>query len=253
MIEIDSYLYDKSRITKEMKNGTLDDWKVKIHENFYENIIDPYKKFPCYFAVNSEKNGWSRYLFVNSAYDENELLKMKDGVYEYIKSYKKIAKRTTLVIFFKPTMKKMLAEDYKKQFWHVLNYLLLNDPEPWNSKIPRDPNNIKWEFCFAGEPIFVVCRAPFYSDRKSRYTEQSLEITLQPRGTLDDITGDTKQGKKIRELIRGKLLEYDDIAIHPDIGDYGENEKYEWKQYILPETNEESVTKCPLTTLEKTD
>ena len=41
-----------------------------------------------------------------------------------------------------------------------------NDPEPWNAEIPIDPYNAKWEFCFGVEPIFVVCRAPIYSERK---------------------------------------------------------------------------------------
>ena len=48
--------------------------------------------------------------------------------------------------------------------------------------------------------------------------QEPTEITLQPRGTLDDITGDTKQGKQVRKVIRKRLLAYDDIPMHPDIG-----------------------------------
>ncbi|PEN12698.1 hypothetical protein CN630_33370, partial [Bacillus wiedmannii] len=88
---------------------------------------------------------------------------------------------------------------------------------------------------------------PIYAERQSRYTENGLEITLQPRGTLDDITGNTKQGKQVRKVIRKRLLAYDNISMHPDIGDYGAENSHEWKQYILPETNEESVMRCPIT------
>lgn len=248
-----SYLYDQKRILKEQSIDFLEDWKIQSFNNFHTSIMDNSKPFPCYFAVDSEKHGWSRYLFADSAYDERELMKLRDGIYEYIKTYQQIAKRTTLVIFFKPSDKQLMAEEYKKQFWNVLQFLIKHDPEPWNPKIPADPYHAKWEFCFAGEPIFVVCRAPIYAERKSRYTDTGLEITLQPRGTLDDITGDTKQGKQVRKVIRKRLLAYDDISIHPDIGDYGTKDSYEWRQYMLPETNDESVVRCPITGEKKYD
>jgi len=41
--------------------------------------------------------------------------------------------------------------------------------------------------------------------------------------------------------------------MHPDIGDYGAENSHEWKQYILPETNEESVMRCPITGVKKHD
>ena len=99
-----------------------------------------------------------------------------------------------MVIFFKPSENELQAEEYKKRFWNVVKFLNENDPEPWPPNVPEDPNHPEWEFCFGGEPIFLVCRAPFYSDRKSRFTSHGLEITMEPRGTLDDITADTKKG-----------------------------------------------------------
>ncbi|EOP18035.1 MULTISPECIES: YqcI/YcgG family protein [Bacillus] len=248
-----SYLYSQNRILDEKNNDFLENWKIHAYNSFHKSIMDNSKPFPCYFAVDSEKHGWSRYLFIDSAYDQKELLKLRDGIYEYIKTYQQIAKRTTLVIFFKPSSKQLLAEEYKKQFWNVLQFLIENDTEPWNPEIPTDPYHAKWEFCFAGEPIFVVCRAPIYAERQSRYTENGLEITLQPRGTLDDITGNTKQGKQVRKVIRKRLIAYDNISMHPDIGDYGAENSHEWKQYILPETNEESVMRCPITGVKKHD
>ncbi|MEC2305794.1 YqcI/YcgG family protein [Heyndrickxia faecalis] len=94
--------------------------------------------------------------------------------------------------------------------------------------------------------IFGVCRAPFYTGRKSRYTMHGLKITMQPRGTLDDITADTKKGQQVRKLIRERLKNYDSVDLHPDIGNYGDPTNKEWRQYLLPETNDESVIRCPI-------
>jgi len=244
---IKQVLFTKDEIQNDIKNNLLSQWKIKSYNDFRENILDDNRPFPCYFAVEAEKRGHSRYIFSESAYNEDELLKVRDGIYEYIKTYRTISKRTTLVIFFKPSESALPSEAYKEQFWHVLNFLRENDPEPWVESIPEDPYNSKWEFCFGGEPIFVVSRMPIYNARKSRYTNGGLEITLQPRGTLDDITGDTKKGQQVRKVIRERLEAYDDVEIHPDIGDYGVEGAYEWKQYVLPERNEESVMRCPIT------
>ena len=53
-------------------------------------------------------------------------------------------------------------------------------------------------------------------------------------------------------MIRKRLLAYDDIPMHPDIG-LRNKRNLEWKQYMLPETNEESVMRCPITGLKKND
>lgn len=195
MIKISSLL-DQEKIKEGMEKGILKEWMITTYSDFRNSLLDDSAPYPCYFAVEAEKNGLIRYIFAESAYDTHELLNIRDGVYEYIKSYKSIGKRTTLVIFFKPSENELRAEDYKKQFWNVVKFLNENDPEPWPSEIPKDPNHPEWEFCFGGDPIFLVCRAPFYSDRKSRFTANGLEITMQPRGTLDDITADTKLGQQ---------------------------------------------------------
>jgi len=224
-----------------------EDWRSKSYDKFQENILDESSPFPCYFAVEAEKKGLARYIFIDSPYDNHELDRLRNGLYQYIGNYRSIGKRTTLVTFFKPSSHNLQAEDYKNQFWHVLQYLADHDPVSWPSDIPQNPEDPKWEFCFAGEPIFVVARAPFYSARKSRYTPYALEITMQPRGTLDDITGDTKKGQQVRRVIRERLKQYDLIPPHPDIGDYGTEQTREWMQYVLPDTNEESVVRCPFT------
>lgn len=84
-------------------------------------------------------------------------------------------------IFFGPAVEKQSEWDYHEQFWKVLEFLHRRDLEPWLTDIPTEPDDPRWEFCFAGEPMFVVGRAPFYTNRKSRYMPYGLEMTIQPR------------------------------------------------------------------------
>ena len=202
-------------------------------------------RYPCHFAVNAERNDSARYIFAEDARDRDALLKVREGLRQYLERYRSIADRTTLVIFFKPAAGDQSEQEYRDQFWRVLEFLNERDPEPWPSDVPEDPNDPEWEFCFSGEPMFIVGRAPFYTDRKSRYTPHGLEMTIQPRRTLDDISGDTIEGQHARSVIRDRLTDYDDIAPHPDIGDYGDPDTREWKQYLLPTSNGENLREFP--------
>lgn len=223
-----------------------DNWELNRYMQFRNNILDEEKKYPCLFAVEAEKLGNNRYIFLNSPYDEKELLKLRDGLYQYIQTYESISKRNALIVFFKSEVEQLPSEDYKKSFWHVLQFLADNDPIPRPSESSFDPDDPRWSFCFGGETVFIVCRAPFYTDRLSRNSEGGLEITIQPRGTFEDIGGDTSQGKAVRKIIRERILEYDKILPHSDLRDYGDRENREWKQFMLPDVNWESVMKCPI-------
>jgi len=50
--------------------------------------------------------------------------------------------------------------------------------------------------------IFLVCRAPFYMGRKSRYTMHGLEITMQPRRLSHFFTRKTRF---VRQMLLGKM------------------------------------------------
>jgi FPC/CPF motif-containing protein YcgG len=41
------------------------------------------------------------------------------------------------------------------------------------------------------------------------------------------------------------LADYDDVDPHPDIGDYGDPATREWKQYLPPTSNDESLGEFP--------
>ena len=236
-------LFDQPELQDAIETDELVAWKKQRYLEFRETMRET--RFPCHFAVQAERADSARYLFAGNARDRDALLKVREGLRQYLEQYQSIAERTTLVIFFEPPTEAQSEQEYRDRFWRVLEFLNERDPEPWPRDVPEDPGDPEWEFCFSGEPMFIVGRAPFYTVRKSRYTPHGLEITIQPRRALDDITGDTAEGQQARSIIRERLEDYDDVAPHPDIGDYGDPDNREWKQYLLPTSNEESLDEFP--------
>lgn len=236
-------LFDRAELQDAIETGELLPWKEERYVEFRDTMRST--RYPCHFAVNAEREDTARYLFVGAVRDRDALLKAREGLRQYLERYRSIAERTTLVMFFEPPAEDQSEQTYRDQFWRVLEFLNERDPEPWPSDVPADPDDPEWEFCFAGESMFIVGRAPFYTERRSRYTRSGLEITIQPRRILEDVGGETPAGKRARSIIRARLEDYDDDTPHPDIGDYSDPSTREWKQYLLPTSNEESLDEFP--------
>ena len=236
-------LFDRAELADAIETGELFGWKKQRYLTFRETMRET--AYPCHFAVEAERGDTARYLFAGDARDRDALLKLRAGLGQYLDRYRAIADRTTCVVFFEPPDGGRSEAEYRDRFWSVLEFLHDRDPDQWPKSVPADPDDPEWEFCFAAEPLFVVGRARFYTDRQSRHTPHGLEMTFQPRGTLEDITGDTPEGKKARAAIRARVADYDDVDLHPDIGDYGDPATREWKQYLPPTSNEESLGKFP--------
>ena len=45
--------------------------------------------------------------------------------------------------------------------------------------------------------------------------------------------------------LRDRLNDYDDVDLHPDIGDYADPDSREWKQYFLPKSGGDSIDEFP--------
>lgn len=239
-------LLSKGDIEEQIKTGKLASWKATRYSTFKETMTDDETPYPCFFAVEAQKNGYFRYTFPGDPTDEDALDILADDLAEFVEVYSDIGEYPAIVILFEPTETDLSAETYKSQFWNTLSYLQEVDPKQWPATVPTDPNHPKWEYCYAGEPLFVVGRAPFYDARRSRYTPHGLEITMQPGGVFDNLTGLDDSGQEARTIIRERQAEYDDVERHPDIGDLIDPRARQWKQFLLPETNEESVVRCPL-------
>ncbi|WP_408959589.1 YqcI/YcgG family protein [Natrinema sp. 74] len=250
-------LLERDRLEERLAAGELADWKATRYRTFRETMTDEAAPYPCYFAVEAQRKGDFRYVFPESPIDEEALAELVEPLTEFLERYERFGEYPSLVVLFRPPEEDPAVADepsteaYKRQFWSVLRYLQANDPEPWPASVPTDPDHPKWQYCFAGEPTFLVGRAPFYERRRSRFTPHGLEITVQPWGIFEGLTGLDDDGQEARTIIRDRLAAYDDVEMHPDAGDFVDSRKREWKQYMLPETNAESVARCPL--YERTD
>ncbi|UPV74727.1 YqcI/YcgG family protein [Halorussus limi] len=235
----------RTRIESAIGEGDLAAWKAERYLSFHETMTDEVAPFPCYFAVDAHCDGDLRYLFAPGPTTEAGESVVADGLAEYLDGARAIADVTALAVFFEPDDGNLSVADYRERVWDLLVSLRRNDPEPWPESIPTDPANPEWEFCYAGEPMFVVARAPAYDRRNSRHAPHGLELTVQPRWVFDGLGPDTEAGQRAREVIRQRLAEFDDVPRHPAIGDYGDPDVREWKQYVLPDDNDETVEEFP--------
>lgn len=251
---------DRARVEDRLEREALADWKATRYRTFRETMTDEASPYPCFFAVEAQREGYFRYVFPGPPEEEDALDGLADALERFLDRYDEFGEYPSLVVLFEPPTERsddardagdLPAERYKRQFWDVLRYLQANDPEPWPASVPTDPEHPKWQYCFAGEPLFLVGRAPFYERRRSRYTPHGLELTVQPWGIFEGLTGLDDEGQEARTIIRERLAAYDDVEPHPDAADFVDPRATEWKQYLLPDTNEESVARCPLP--ERTD
>ena len=226
--------------------GRLGEWETRRYRAFDATMTDEESPFPCFFAVDAHEAGNLRYLFAPSAATDAGERTVAEGLAVYLDEAPDVASITSLAVFFEPPERELSVADYRDRFWDLLAGLRERDPEPWPDDVPTDPADPEWEFCFAGEPMFVVARAPCYDRRRSRYTPHGLELTVQPRWVFDGLGPDTKAGREARDRIRDRLAEYDAVPPHPDIGDYGAPGVHEWEQYALPDANDDRVDEFPV-------
>ncbi|MFC4357299.1 YqcI/YcgG family protein [Halobium salinum] len=241
-------LLDQETLHDRQTAGYLPDWAVEHYDSFREGMLGERdgEPFPCYFGVESERAGDNFYTFVESTTHPDALFTLRRTLLEYLDRFPKRDAPSPLVAFFRPDPEVTTEADYHERLWNVLEFLHVHDPEPWPADIPTDPDDSRWEFCFAGTPMFPTCRAPFYDARMSRYCPVGLEITFQPRALFDGITADTEAGQHAREVIQSRIEAYDAVCPHADIGDWGVDGDREWPQYLLSGDPDQAPDECPL-------
>jgi FPC/CPF motif-containing protein YcgG len=242
-------LLDQDTTVQRVEAGTLPEWAQRHFRNFYDSLTGRRDDapFPCFFGKASVEEGRPLYTFVDSTTHPDALFGLRDALAEYLDTYQDHGDRVSLVAFFKSPERMLDEADWHEQFWHILQFLHVEDPEPWPADIPTDPDDPYWEFCFAGEPMFPTARAPFYDERQSRHCPVGLEITFQPRTIFEGITGDTEAGQQARDRIHDRLNDYDDASCpHVDLGVWGREGDREWPQYLLSEDDAQAPETCPL-------
>ncbi|WP_121822783.1 YqcI/YcgG family protein [Halostella salina] len=243
-------LQDQATVAERVEAGAAPDWVADHWNSFRDGLLGERNgtPFPCFFGAESVENGDPLYTAVPSMTDKDALLDLARTLRTYLGTYRDHSERASLVTFFRPPERQLSEAEYHERLWHVLQFLHVHDPEPWPEDIPTDPDDPYWEFCFAGEPIFPTCRAPFYGTRKSRYCPVGLEITFQPRALFEDlgVTGDTEAGQQARDVIQDRLEGYDGVCPHADLGDWGVEGDREWPQYMLSADDDQAPDECPI-------
>jgi FPC/CPF motif-containing protein YcgG len=223
--------------------GDLPDWGRACVEELMSTLLLE-KSFPCTFAIAAAKKKSLRFGFIDSAKDPSRWGPLPDILNEYLRVYQDIDRDTSLVVFFRPEEEPASLASYFSHFWEVLQYLHRKDTLPWPGDIPEDPGEPLWEFSFGGTPIFVVCNTPAHTRRRSRHSS-GMVITFQPRWVFEGLEPGAPRGDASRRVIRKRIRRFDGMEPAPQLGDYGDEDNREWKQYFLPETNEEEIHGCP--------
>jgi FPC/CPF motif-containing protein YcgG len=153
--------------------------------------------------------------------------------------------RCSLVAFFEPDPRISTHSAFVTRFWGLLQMLHEHDSGPVLDRTPDDP---LWEFSFEGCEMFVVGSSPTYQQRRSRNLGPGIVLIFQPRRLFVDPATSKPIAAEVRHRIHQRMLVYDGMPVHPDIGFYGRIDNREWKQYALPDDNSPETRVCPFHT-----
>ncbi len=217
---------------------TGSDWRRILFSEFEATLTSKSRPFPCVFGAAGFRNDQLRFAFPDpfSAKSIAPILRA------YLAQARSLGRMTSLVLFARPGPVQGL-EDYRRKFWGILDDLERLDNVPRPPDIARDLDHDRWEFCFAGEAIFVVCNTPAHVLRQSRRST-SFMITFQPRWVFEGIvdSNDPAQHRALR-VVRDRLKMFDAISPSPGLGHFGAEGNREYQQYFIGDSNERPA--CP--------
>ncbi|KHE68232.1 YqcI/YcgG family protein [Halobacillus sp. BBL2006] len=241
------FLCTKSWIEK--NKGELDSWKRSAFEQFSTMMIDKENPYPCVPGIQGFVKDMLRFGFSGDPRKETSA----EQLAQLLKAYGKVSRETgpyaSLVVFFdsRTLDDQVDTGGYQRIFWELLNKVHEYDDQPWPDCIPESPSHNEWEFCFDQEPYFTFCATPAHTQRKSRHFPFFL-LAFQPRWVFEKINASTTLGNKLKDIIRKRLVSFDETNPHPDLKWYGQEDNYEWKQYFLNDDSS-SPANCPFMTL----
>lgn len=218
----------------------LPEWLLIAYDKFRRTITQ--KTFPCYFGMAAELGGELRYAYVT----QKDWSNLPSALSSFLALFNEPKlKRHGLFVFVEPFETEGSLEDYRQQFWDVLQYLHEVDEIEWPTDSPRDPEHFLWDFHFQGEPVFAFGNAPAYKQRKTRDLGAAMVIGFQPRKIFQGLTGTEKGGIMSREKVRERVEVWDQLPKHPDISHFGDPTHNEWKQFFIGDDAEPIIGKCP--------
>jgi FPC/CPF motif-containing protein YcgG len=215
-------------------------WKIEAYEQYKMRLRTA--DYPCFFGQTAEARGEMLYTFIEAAQLDEIVGNTRRFVHlldtpEF--------ERASLTAFFKPDPTLQDHSSFVARFWQVLRYLHEHDSSPARGRTPEDP---LWEFSFEECEMFVVGTSPTYRLRRSRNLGPGMALIFQPRRLFIDPTTSQPIAADVRHRIHKRMLAYDGMPVHPDIGFYGDARNREWKQYALPDDNAPEQGTCPFHT-----
>jgi uncharacterized protein len=215
-------------------------WRLAAYEQYRAKLSAP--EYPCFFGQSGEARGEMLYTFVSTG-----------GLNEFVVNMRQFVRligltphqRSSLVAFFEPDASLADHASFVARFWQILQLLHERDRHPATDRTPDDP---LWEFAFEGCEMFVVGASPTYRQRRSRNLGPGVALVFQPRSLFIDPATSEPIAAPVRQRIHKRMLAYDEMTVHPDIGFYGSPGNHEWKQYALPDDNEPEMGACPFHT-----
>jgi hypothetical protein len=213
-------------------------WKLDAYEQYKASLRAP--EYPCFFGQSGEARGEMLYTFIAGG-----------GLHELVNNMREFVsltgapphERSSLVAFFEPDQSLSDHASFVARFWQILQFLHDHDRDP---AMDRTPDDMLWEFAFERCEMFVVGASPTYKHRRSRNLGPGVVLVFQPRFLFIDPATSQPIAASVRQRIHKRMLAYDGMTVHPDIGFYGSAGNREWKQYALPDDNEPEAGVCPL-------
>ena len=206
-------------------------WQRVVFNEFEAQMMSEARPFPCTFGVTGFRLDQLRYLFL----DPYDIALLGEQLSLFLREARSFGPNTSLVLFTRPRPVQTLDAYYRK-LWLTLDQLARLDDTPWPEAVPHQIDHPAWEFCFRGEPIFVVCNTPAHTLRQSRRST-SFMITFQPRWVFEKILGTEHAAQRAFGQVRARLAPYDAVALSPALGHYGVPDVREYQQYFLFDDN----------------
>src|ERR1044072_3302545 len=138
-------------------------WVPSAYRHYRETILHP--DFPCYFGTKAEERDRIRVSYASER-EGDHLPGVLRAFVEHSRAHPK--HRSVLIVFFAPDGRRRTLADDAERFWELLGWLHERDRDPWPEDVPGDPADPHWEYCFAGDPMFVFPCSPAYRLRRSR-------------------------------------------------------------------------------------
>lgn len=219
-------------------------WQRDVFEDFAARILSSDEPFPCIYGVSGFKANHLRFSFLETI----EPAPLAEALRVYLRDAPGSGSNTSLVVFSRPTEEVLEVSAYRLRFWEILRGLAQIDRSPWPQEIPHEIDHADWEFCFAGQPMFVVCNTPAHVNRRSR-NAAAFMLTFQPRYVFNGILGTPEAARRATGLVRERLVPYDALPPSPVLGLYGDPDNREYAQYFLEEDNGPRL-RCPFRSLQ---